>query len=1044
MDFGPWMVGSVVGRREAPLRKHGASRFVVSAREWQDGVRHRFDGWRAIAGKRGKTAVNLSRRKVQILLGTAAVILVASWASAQFSLKLYRTGNLRIVFLDTRHEYILPHMARCFENSLRAHMERFGFQPSEPVTILLQDFDDYGYAGATAVPTNYLSLGIEPYEYVYETSPTNERINWVMSHELLHIVAVDEAAGSDRFFRKLFVGKVAPTDEQPLSMLYSYLTVPRLYAPRWYHEGMAVFMETWMSGGYGRALGGYDEMIFRSMVDENAYFYDTVGLQSEGRTIDFQVGQLSYLYGTRFVSYLAYLYGPDKIIQWVKRDPGSKASYRAQFRDVYGMDLDTAWRQWIEWEHTWQEANLKRVREYPLTTFKLLSKRPLGSVSRAYFDPDTRTLYTAVNYPGEYAQIVGIGIDGWKMRKIVEIPTPALYYVTSLAYDPASKTIFYTTDNSRGWRDLNAVDVRSGKATKLLKDIRVGDLVFDRADRNLWGVRHHNGISTLVRISPPYRDWDDITDVWTLPYGKDLFDIDISPNGTHLTGTLIEVTGRRRLINIAIEKLLAGSEEFDVLHEFPDNSPSNFVYSPDGRYLFGTSYFTGVSNIFRFDIERRKMDAVTNAATGFFRPLPISDDELIAFHYTAKGFEPALLPNVHRLEDINAILFLGQAIVEKYPQLKDWTLSPPSTIDLESLQPKIVDYKAIKDMRLTSVYPVLESYKNKAALGARADFMDPVGVARLSLTGAYTPSSDLPEEERVHLDGRFQRFPWEVTATLNHADFYDFFGPTKMARRGYSLGIKYTGIILVDRPGSLEYTARVAGYGGLDTLPDYQNIPTSIPSYFAAGFMMKDHYYRKTIGGLQPEKGHDWELGFSDQYAEEKNYIRLWGDAAVGIPLPIEHSSLWLRGSAGRSFGDRNSVFGNFYFGGFGNNWVDHGEVHRYRDIQSFPGLEINELPANDFGKLLVEWRLPPIRFRRLGVPNLYATWASFNVFATGIVVDPDHPDSRRTVGNVGVQLNIKLVIFTNLSTTLSIGYAEALEDGRRPASEFMMSLKIL
>jgi len=989
--------------------------------------------------------VNISRRSWRILVTAAAVTLVASCAAArQLSLRLYRTPLMRIVYLDQRHEYILPHMARCFENSLRAHMERFGYQPSEPVTILLQDFDDYGYAGATAVPSNYLSLGIEPYEYVYETSPTNERINWVMSHELLHIVAVDEASPSTRSLRKLFMGKVVATDEQPLSMIYSYLTVPRLYAPRWYHEGMAVFMETWMSGGFGRALGGYDEMIFRSMVDEGSYFYETVGLQSEGRTIDFQVGQLSYLYGTRFISYLALLHGPDSVIAWVRSDGDSKASYRAQFKKVYGIDLDTAWRQWIEWEHTWQQANLKRIRQYPVTKFEHLSKRPLGSVSRAYFDQETGTLYTAVDYPGELAQIVAIGIDGWKMRKIVEIPTPALYYVTSLAYDPGTKTLFYTTDNSRGWRDLNAVDLSSGKASRLIKDIRVGDLVFDRADRSLWGVRHHNGLSTLVRISPPYTEWENITDVLTLPYGKDLFDIDISPDGQYLTGARIEVSGRRKLIRMKIDELLAGRVNLEVLHEFPGNSPSNFVFSPDGRYLFGTSYYTGVSNIFRFDLKTRKMEAVTNAETGFFRPLPISDDELIAFHYTAEGFEPALLRDVHSLEDVNAIRFLGQAIVEKYPELKGWTLPPPSAIDLEPLSPEKTVYKPVKNMKLSSVYPVLESYRGHTAVGARADFMDPVGVARLTLNGAITPGPGVPGEERLHLGARFQDFPWKVTATLNHADFYDFFGPTKTSRRGYSLAAEYNGLILVDRPSSLEYTARVAGYGGLDTLPDYQNIPTSVPSYFTAGFRMRFHRYRKTIGALEPEKGFQWELGASDRYAQKDNFLRFWADGAVGILLPIEHSSLWFRGTAGRSTGDPDNVFANYYFGGFGNNWVDHGKVHRYREIESFPGLKINELPGKDFGKLLVEWRLPPVRFRRLGVPNLYATWAEANFFASAVVVNPDHEALRRTVGNVGVQIDFKLVIFTNLSTTLSFGYAKAFENGRRPASELMVSLKIL
>ena len=185
----------------------------------------------------------------------ALAVLPAARAAEPTKMRYFKTQEFEIIYLEERNDYILPHLAGCFANSLRFYRRFFEYTPSEPVTLLLQDFDDYGYAGATPMPLNYVQLGIEPFEYVYETSPTNERINWVMSHELLHVVASDEATGRDLTYRKLFFGKVQAVPEQPESMLYSYLTTPRLYAPRWYHEGMAVFMETWLSGGYGRALG---------------------------------------------------------------------------------------------------------------------------------------------------------------------------------------------------------------------------------------------------------------------------------------------------------------------------------------------------------------------------------------------------------------------------------------------------------------------------------------------------------------------------------------------------------------------------------------------------------------------------------------------------------------------------------------------------------------------------------------------------------------------------------------------------------------------
>ena len=69
--------------------------------------------------------------------------------------------------------------------------------------------------------------------------------------------------------------------------------------------------------------------------------------------------------------------------------------------------------------------------------------------------------------------------------------------------------------------------------------------------------------------------------------------------------------------------------------------PDDFVFSPDGRYLYGSSYYTGVSNIFRYELATGKLEAVTNTETGFFRPMPLGDDSLIVFRYTGEGFVPA-------------------------------------------------------------------------------------------------------------------------------------------------------------------------------------------------------------------------------------------------------------------------------------------------------------------------------------------------------------------------------------------------------------------
>src|SRR5207248_5439012 len=137
-----------------------------------------------------------------------------------------------------------------------------------------------------------------------------------------------------------------------------FLTTPRVAAPRWFHEGIAVFVDTWMSGGLGRAQGGYDEMVFRSMVRDGTPFYDPLGLVSEGTKIDFQVEVNSYLYGARFMTWLARRYVPEQVVAWVSRPNGSRAYYSSQFKHVFGASLSEAWQAWVKDEHEFQRRNM--------------------------------------------------------------------------------------------------------------------------------------------------------------------------------------------------------------------------------------------------------------------------------------------------------------------------------------------------------------------------------------------------------------------------------------------------------------------------------------------------------------------------------------------------------------------------------------------------------------------------------------------------------------------------------------------------------------
>ncbi len=950
-----------------------------------------------------------------------------------------QSDSINIVYAGPLFAYLIPHIAACSENALAFHRELYGYTPSEDVTIFLEDFSDFGNGGADTVPTNRVKLHVAPFNYIYDTIPAIDRMFWMANHELAHVATMDQGAGRDLAWRRFFQGKVLPTADNPLSIGYNYLTNPRWSSPRWYREGIAVNLETWMSGGVGRVMGAYDEMVFRSKVQGDGHFYDLVGLESEGAAIDFQVGVNAYLYGARFMAYLSYQYGPEKLIEWTRRGPDTRAHFLTQFRHVYGAELADEWRRWIEFEKAWQTGNLERIAQHPTTSFVALSDVPLGSVSKAFLDADSGKILVAVRYPGQFAHIAALDPETGELKKLANVRGPALFYVTSMAFDPGGRTVFFTTDNN-GWRDLNALDVATGKTRRLMKDARVGDLAFNRQDRSLWGVRHMNGISTVVRMPAPYAEWEQ---VHSWPYGSDIYEIDISPDGKLLAGSIAEADGTQRLVAFEVATMLEAEIEETTLFDFETASPANFTFSPDGRYLYGTSYYSGVSNVYRYDLVEDDMSALSNAETGFFRPVPLNDQELLVFNYSGDGLSPGTIPN-RVVDRVSAIRFLGQGIVEKHPIVREWKAASPSSLNIAEMTTE-GSYRAGASLRLRSVYPIVEGYKDSAAYGLRMSFSDALNLTGIDLTTSFTPDDEeLSSSEQIHAVLEFHHWNWDVTAKWNGGDFYDLFGPTKRSREGYSLGIGYTKTLANDEAWAWRIRPEVAYYGDLEVLPDYQNVGATSDELINASVELDYEYLRKSLGSVEHEAGTRWRIIADGNYADSNLEPLLLTSFDKGWLTALDHSSLWLRASAGQSFGDETSPFGQFFLGGFGNNYVDHRSEQRYREWFAFPGVELNEIGGKNYLKAMLEWNLPPIRFRNVGVPSLYLNWVRLSLFGGAVRTNFDDSVLRRDWTNLGAQLDLRVVLFSDLTSTLSIGYASAEERDGGSSDEFMISLKIL
>ncbi len=967
------------------------------------------------------------------------LIFIGSSTLTAQQISLLKVKNMNMVYLGKRYSYLLPHVSKSYENAMAFNRKLWNYKDST-VNIFLNDFQDMGHGGASAMPFNTVELGVEPYSFAFSIVPSNGRFQWLFNHELTHIVMADKPNKGDEFFRKLFLGKVLRNEESPLSALWSYITVPRWYSPRWYHEGIACFMETWLSGGMGRAMGEYDEMYFRSIVKEKEPIYSLIGLETEGTTIDFQVGANAYLYGSRFVSYLAYQYGIDKLKSFYTRTDSSRAFFANQFKKVYNLPIKVVWSDWIKWENTNQNQNLDAIKEYPLTQFRQLTERPLGNVSKVCYNPSTQKLYAAINYPGVISQIAEIDLRSGSLRKIATLDSPVLYYTTDITYNPVGEKIYITEQNQK-YRNLVEVDVKTGKKRVVNAFTRTGNLVFNAKDNSIWGVRHDNGNAILVKIPEPYTQ---VIPMYTAPFGKVIFDLDISKDCGKLCASMSGLKGEQSVVMFDMDLLEKGTPKLNIIYTLEDNTLTQFKFSNDDKYLIGTSYYTGVSNVWRIKLDDQKFELLSNTETGYFMPVQLNADSLFVLQFNRNGMVPGTMP-INVIEDANAISYLGSMVQQKHKVVEDWSLPPAGDIMglYETKQEE--KYIPVKQMKLANAYPDIAGFKKTVAVGYRVNWQDQMGLSRINLFLAVSPWSTYKDNQKVHAMVDWNLWNWHFSASYNKTDFYDLFGPTMNSRAGYSLGVNYRRASSRRSPLKSFYSFGVYTYGGLEVLPQYQNVASPIRNLQSATASYGISKLRKTLGAVMDESGYSWDVTGTTYYAGGSLYPSFVSNQDFGFLVPgIRNTSFWIRNSIGQSLGSRQSGLSYYYFGGFRNNYVDWQQSEQYRLPMAFAGSEIDEIQAYNYLKTMGELNMRPLRIKNVGTTWLYPTFIKSSLFGTHLMTDFDKPSNTSHIFNIGAQIDIQLVLFTYFKTTWSVGYAKKLEYGQKPTDKFMLSLKLL
>jgi hypothetical protein len=523
--------------------------------------------------------------------------------------------------------------------SVNARLEvALGWKMSEVTEIVLTDYSDSANGSAGALPYNAIRLYVTAPD---DVSPLGDYDDWyleLVTHEHTHVLHTDNITGIPAIANKIMGKFWSPNQAQP----------------RWILEGLAVVEESEHTSG-GRNRSSIFDMFLRADTLEHRL----VPLDQMSHPVRrWPQGNIPYLYGSRFLAWIADVYGDDALRE-ISRDYGRQIvpwGINRSVRRATGKTYEELYRGWSafleqHYDDQLQKAAARGWREGVRLTHHgetvasprfvpAFSKRSDATYELLYFRDDGHSRSGMYRLPLDgssaresdeqlVARTLGQG-SGTIAPDGSMIWSSVAYLGTLYAFDDLFR-LPPGADAPSGF-EPERQRLTEGQRT-LYPDVGPdGDIVF---------AENHHGTSTLVI--------GQLTDDGAIADSKALvpsarfeqaYTPRFSPDGKWVAYSTWTAGGYRdiRLVEVETGKFL------QVTHDRAmDWDP---CFSPDGRIVFFSSDRAfGIPNIFAFDREDGSLWQVTNVRTGALYPAISPDGQrLVYVGYTSYGYDLYSLP----------------------------------------------------------------------------------------------------------------------------------------------------------------------------------------------------------------------------------------------------------------------------------------------------------------------------------------------------------------------------------------------------------------
>lgn len=448
-----------------------------------------------------------------------------------------------------------------------------------------------------------------------------EKYRHVIHHELTHAVLLRKYYG--RGIQSVLTG------------------ITRMPLPLWYVEGLAEYQSRF----------GWD-------TEADMYIRDAV-VNDWLPTIDNLNGYMNYKGGQSIFHYIAETYGKSKITELVNKIRQYRDFSRG-VRAALGMDvkeLSAKWQQWVKNQYWKTASNFQSPNEFAI---QMTNREKIGNyINNAPAISPQGDRIAFLSDRSDYFDIWLMNVfDGKIIKRLIKGQRTArfeeLHWLQSgISWDPTGTLITFGA-KANGKDALYVLNTVTGKILKRytfnLDGVYSPNWSPDGTKITFQGFK--NGICDLYYVTYPDGElkrvttdvYTDSDPVWTND-SKHLLFISDRLNVISVSDSILDRTFAQKKvsqydlykINIytkEIERLTNSSE----IERYPTRIPNQ------NAFLF-VSDQNGIFNLYRYDLETKQIQPITNVLTGVFQP-SISNDGSIAFTaFFNGGYDIYLLNN---------------------------------------------------------------------------------------------------------------------------------------------------------------------------------------------------------------------------------------------------------------------------------------------------------------------------------------------------------------------------------------------------------------